>query len=139
MYGYNESSTASASSRLTRPKSFTNPLWTHSQRPWRKGWQLVCWTAVPVEARMCARKMGDSTWLATSRRLRSFHAGSMLWKTAGVWVFAPYQPPVRDTYTARRGVFPVHSDQLPVVAADHSERRPKRRWIDRPDLNTRMA
>ena len=53
---------------------------------------MVCWTAVPVEARMCARNSGDSTWLATSRRLRSFQAGSMLRKTAGVSVLAPYQP-----------------------------------------------
>ena len=31
------------------------PLCIQSQRPWRKGWQLVCWTGVPVVARMCAK------------------------------------------------------------------------------------
>ena len=32
---------------------------------------------------MWAKNSGDSTWEATSRRLRSFQAGSMEWKTAG--------------------------------------------------------
>src|SRR5215207_7324397 len=41
---------------------------------------------------MCARKSGDSTWPATSRRLRSFQAGSTLRKMAGAWAFASYQP-----------------------------------------------
>src|SRR5918997_236736 len=92
MYGYSDSSTANVSSRFSRAKSCTRPLWTQSHRPYRNGWQLVCWTAVPVEARMCARKSGDSTWPATSRRLRSFQAGSMLRNIAGVSVFASYQP-----------------------------------------------
>ena len=38
---------------------------------------------------MWAKNSGDSTWEATSRRLRSFQAGSMLWKTAGVWYGVP--------------------------------------------------
>ena len=31
------------------------PLCIHSQRPWRKGWQFVCCTGEPDEARMCAK------------------------------------------------------------------------------------
>src|SRR5215218_3078027 len=92
MEAYSDSSTARASSRFRRGNSRTRPLWTHSQRPWRKGWQFVCWTAVPVEARMWARNNGELTWPATSRRLRSCHAGSMLLKTAGVSASEPYQP-----------------------------------------------
>ena len=30
------------------------PLCANNHEPLRKGWQLVCWTGVPVEARMCA-------------------------------------------------------------------------------------
>src|SRR5215210_9072086 len=41
---------------------------------------------------MWARKSGDSTWEASSLRLRSFQAGSMEWKTAGVSVSGTYQP-----------------------------------------------
>src|SRR4029450_5785452 len=51
------------------------PLWTHSQRPWRNGWQLVCWTAVPVEARMWARNSGEETWPARSGGLRGRQGG----------------------------------------------------------------
>ena len=40
--GYSDGSTARTRSRLTFGKSRIMPLWTHSQRPWRKGWQLVC-------------------------------------------------------------------------------------------------
>jgi hypothetical protein len=52
---YSDGSTASDRSRLTCGKPRISPLWTHSQRPRRNGWPLVCWTAVPVEARMWAR------------------------------------------------------------------------------------
>ena len=55
------------------------PLCIQSQRPWRKGWQLVCWTAVPVVARMWAKTRPAAAWAESSRRLRSFQAGSMLW------------------------------------------------------------
>jgi hypothetical protein len=54
------------------------PLCTKSHRPWRNGWQFVCWTGVPVVARMWARKSGDSMWLARSRRFASLHAGVTL-------------------------------------------------------------
>ena len=40
---------------------------------------------------MCANTIGDSMCADSSRRLRSFQAGSMLWKTPGVSP-APYQP-----------------------------------------------
>ena len=92
MYGYSDSSTASARSRFTRAEVVHEAVVDPEPLPWRNGWQLVCWTAVPVEARMWARKRGDSTWPATSRRLRSFQAGSMLRKRAGVSVSWPYQP-----------------------------------------------
>jgi hypothetical protein len=39
--GYSDGSTARTRSRLTRGNSRMRPLWTHSQRPWRKGW-AVC-------------------------------------------------------------------------------------------------
>ena len=54
------------------------PLWTNSQRPFRKGWQLVCWTGLPIAALMCARNNGVSMWSASSRMLESFHAGLTL-------------------------------------------------------------
>src|SRR5215217_4140063 len=41
---------------------------------------------------MCAKTSGETTWPASSRRLRSFQAGSMLWKTPGVSP-RPYQSP----------------------------------------------
>ena len=63
----------------------------NSQRSWRKGWQLVCCTALPIAARMWVKNSGELMWPASSRRLLSFHAGSMLWKTPGV-SGAPYQP-----------------------------------------------
>ena len=67
------------------------PLCIHSQRPCRNGWQFVSCTGVPDEARMCAKTTPDSRCAASSRRFRSFHAGSTLWKTPGVSC-APYQP-----------------------------------------------
>ena len=84
MAGYSDGSTASTSSRFTLANSRIIPLWTQSQRPWRKGWQLVCWTAVPVEARMWARNSGEATWPASSRRLRSLQAGPTSRNTPGV-------------------------------------------------------
>ena len=54
------------------------PLCIQSQRPWRNGWVFVSWIAVPVDARMCARKSGEVTAAASSRRLRSFQAGCVL-------------------------------------------------------------
>ena len=62
-----------------------------SHLPCRNGWQFVSWIAVPVEARMCAKTSGEEMWPAMSRRLRSFQAGSVPWKTPGV-SGAPYQP-----------------------------------------------
>jgi len=59
-------------------KSRINPLCIHSQEPCRNGWQLVCWTAPPVEARMWANTTGDTRWRDSSLRLRSFQAGSVL-------------------------------------------------------------
>ena len=72
-------------------KSRITPLCIHSQRPWRNGWQFVCWTGLPLDARMWAKTMCERTCRASSRRLRSFQAGSMLWKTPGVRVWS-YQP-----------------------------------------------
>src|SRR4051812_4145087 len=40
--------TASISSRRISSKPWMTPLWTNSHFPWRNGWQLVCWIAVPV-------------------------------------------------------------------------------------------
>jgi hypothetical protein len=67
------------------------PLCIHSQRPCRNGWQFVCCTGVPVDARMWANTIGLVMWPAISRRLRSFQAGSMLLNTPGV-SRSPYQP-----------------------------------------------
>jgi hypothetical protein len=50
----------------------------NSQRPWRNGCVFVSCTAVPVEARTCAKKSGDETCAASSWRLRSFQAGCTL-------------------------------------------------------------
>lgn len=83
--------TADARSRLTAAKSPRCPLCIHSQRPCRKGWQFVCWTVEPLEARMCAKTSREATCMASSRRLRSFQAGSVPWKTPGEG-WAPYQP-----------------------------------------------
>ena len=55
------------------------PLCIHSQRPWRNGWQFVCCTAEPVEARMWAKTRPADAWAESSWRLRSFQAGSALW------------------------------------------------------------
>src|SRR3954470_13917613 len=71
-------------SRLIAANSFMYPLCMNSQRPWRKGWQFVCCTALPIAARMCAKKCDELTCAASSLRLRSFQAGSVLWKTPGV-------------------------------------------------------
>ena len=40
---------------------------------------------------MCAKTRPEETWRASSRRLRSFQAGSIPWKTAGSSPM-PYQP-----------------------------------------------
>src|SRR5436309_601916 len=40
---------------------------------------------------MCANTSGEVMWTESSRRFRSFQAGSTLWKTPGV-SWAPYQP-----------------------------------------------
>ncbi len=61
-----------------RVNSRISPLCIHSQRPWRKGCVFVSWIAVPVDARMCAKKSGEETPAASSRRLRSFQAGCVL-------------------------------------------------------------
>src|SRR3954453_22121062 len=63
----------------------------NSQLSWRKGWQLVCCTALPIAARMCVKNSGELMCSESSLRLLSFHAGSVLWKTPGV-DGAPYQP-----------------------------------------------
>jgi len=36
-------------------KPSLNPLCMNSQWSWRNGWQLVCWTAGPIAARVCAK------------------------------------------------------------------------------------
>src|SRR5271154_7421423 len=63
----------------------------NSQRSWRNGWQFVCWTELPIAARIGAKKFDELMWSAISCRFLSFHAGSVLWKTPGVGG-APYQP-----------------------------------------------
>ena len=72
-------------------KPSTKPLCMKSQRPLRNGWQFVCCTGEPVEARMCAKTSGEAMCPDNSRRLRSFQAGSMLRKTPG-FSCSPYQP-----------------------------------------------
>jgi hypothetical protein len=67
------------------------PLCIHNQLPWRNGWQLVCWTADPVVARMWAKTRREVARIDSSRRLRSFQAGSVLVKTPGRSV-RPYHP-----------------------------------------------
>jgi hypothetical protein len=39
---------------------------------------FVSWIALPVDARMCAKKSGDETPAASSSRFRSFQAGCVL-------------------------------------------------------------
>ena len=68
------------------------PLCIQSQFWYRKGWQFVCWIALPVEARMWAKTRCEEMWPASSRRFRSFQAGSTLWKTAGRGAPSLYQP-----------------------------------------------
>ena len=53
--GNSDSSTASTRSRLTAANPSMNPLCMNSHRPCRNGWQLVCWTADPIAARMYAK------------------------------------------------------------------------------------
>ena len=86
-----DGSTASSRSRLYSWKPVSDPLCMNSQFPCRNGWQLLRCTGVPDDARMCAKSSRVSIWSATSRRFSSFHAGSMLLKTAGRGP-APYQP-----------------------------------------------
>ena len=89
--GYKPGATAKARSRFTAANSRMTPLCIHNHRPCRKGWQFVCWIAVPVEARMWAKTSGDSRWHDRSFRFRSLQAGSTLRKSAGVSA-VPYQP-----------------------------------------------
>ena len=70
----------------------SSPLCIQSQRPYRNGWQLVCCTAEPLVARMCASTTPERTCPASSRRFRSLHAGSMLRNTPGVGEWSSYQP-----------------------------------------------
>ena len=84
-------STIIARSRFIAWKPSMYPLCMNSHEPARNGWQLVCCTGEPIAARMCAKTCGECTWAATSLRLRSFQAGSMLRKTAGTSP-SPYQP-----------------------------------------------
>src|SRR5215203_7075348 len=91
MSGKSTGSTSMARSRRTLRSPSMYPLCIHNQRPWRNGWQLVCWTGDPVDARMCASTRGDTICPASSRRLRSFQAGSVLRNTPGVSP-VPYQP-----------------------------------------------
>ena len=78
MFANSSGATLSISSRRISWKPAITPLWTISQRPWRNGWQLVCWIAVPVVARTCAMNSGDSMCSASSRRFASPHAGATL-------------------------------------------------------------
>ena len=48
----------SVSSRRTSWNPAMEPLCIHSQRPCRNGWQFVCCTGVPVDARMWANTIG---------------------------------------------------------------------------------
>ena len=73
--------TASVRSRFTAWYSRIMPLCIQSQRPCWNGWQFVCWTGDPVEARMCAKTRPDVRCAERARRFQSFHAGSMLRKT----------------------------------------------------------
>jgi hypothetical protein len=54
MDGYRSGSMASMSSRFTRWKSAISPLCIHSHFPYRNGWQFVCCTGEPEDARMWA-------------------------------------------------------------------------------------
>ena len=44
----------------------------------------VARTALPIAARICVKNKGELMWPASSRRLLSFQAGSVLWKMPGV-------------------------------------------------------
>ena len=76
MFANSSGFTSSISSRRISCMPAITPLWTNSHRPWRNGWQLVCWIAVPVVARTCAMNSGDSMWAAISRRFASPQAGA---------------------------------------------------------------
>ncbi len=91
MSGNSAGSISSMRSRRTLCISRIIPLCMNSHLPWRNGWQFVCWMAPPVEARMCASTSGDFRCAEMFWRLRSFQAGSTLWKTPGVSP-TPYQP-----------------------------------------------
>src|SRR3954465_5469705 len=101
--GKSSGSTARTRSRFSWWKSLIAPLCTQSQRSWRKGWQFVCCTAVPVLALMWAMKRPEDVERASSRRLTSFHAGPTSRKSTGMPVprvagrpvaapSTPYQP-----------------------------------------------
>ena len=77
--GYSDGSTAKTRSRFTTWKSRITPLCIHSHLSYRNGWQFVSCTGLPVDARMWAKTSGERMCAASSCRLRSFQAGSMLW------------------------------------------------------------
>ena len=81
--GNSAGSTAISRSRRTSPKSASDPLCIHSQRPWRNGWQLLRCTGVPLEARTCANSSGVRMCAAISRRFSSFQAGWVPLNSAG--------------------------------------------------------
>ena len=66
--------------RSTHPawNSRMRPLCIQRRFPCRNGWVFVSWIAVPVDARMWARKSGDEIPAASSLRFRSFQAGCVL-------------------------------------------------------------
>lgn len=110
--GYSDGSRANVRSRFTELNPARAPLCMNSQFSNRNGWQLVCWIGGPAAARTWLKNSGDSTAPVSSRRFWSFHAGSMLRKTAGT-SFPPrrpagYQPkpnPSPLTVSAQSGEF----------------------------------
>ena len=79
-----------ASSRFTRWKSRTRPLWTRPAAV-TEGVAVGLLDGGAGGGSDVGEERRNWTWPATSRRLRSFQAGSMLWKTA-VSVSGPCQP-----------------------------------------------
>ena len=77
---------------MTAGNSRTAPLWAHNQPSCRNGWQLVCWTGVPVVARTCATKTAEWMWRASSSRFGSAQAGWTLRNRAGWGSPGAYQP-----------------------------------------------